>query len=91
MDEVLHGERLQGRTKRLHRRNLGELPDGAFVALEQAAFAVRGGELLRWTPDGYDAGEPRPRGIAVDVLTPPAILAVLSQGYQPRWHPSATD
>jgi hypothetical protein len=26
----------------------------------------------------------------VDVLTPPAILAVLSAGYEPRWHPSAT-
>ncbi len=91
MDEVLHSERLHGRGKRLHRRNLDELPDGAFIALEQRAFAVRGSELLRWMPDGYDAGEPRPRGIAVDVLTPPAILAVLSAGYQPRWHPSAND
>jgi hypothetical protein len=25
----------------------------------------------------------------VDVLTPPAILAVLGSGYQPHWHPSA--
>jgi hypothetical protein len=25
----------------------------------------------------------------VDVLTPPAILAVLGAGYQPHWHPSA--
>ena len=31
MDEVLHGERLQGRAKRLHRRTIDELPDGAFV------------------------------------------------------------
>ncbi len=91
MDAVLHSERLQGRGKRLHRRNLDELPDGVFVALEERAFAVRGSRLLRWTPEGYDAGELRPRGIAVDVLTPPAILAVLSAGYQPRWHPSAKD
>jgi len=91
MDEVLHGERLHGRGKRLHRRNLDELPDGAFVALEGAAFAVRGDALLRWTPDGYNARILRPRGIAVDVLTPPAILAVLSAGYQPRWHPSAKE
>ena len=91
MDEVLHGERLHGRGKRLHRRNLDELPDGAFVALEQAAFAIRGDALLRWTPDGYNARILRPRGIAVDVLTPPAILAVLSAGYQPRWHPSAKE
>ena len=54
MDDVLHGERLQGRAKRLHRRNIDTLPDGAFIALEEGAFAVRGDELLRWTPQGYD-------------------------------------
>jgi hypothetical protein len=89
MDEVLHGERLRGRAKRLHQ--IDELPDGAFVALEKAAFAIRRDALLRWTPAGYDARTLRPRGIAVDVLTPPAILAVLSAGYQPHWHPSAKD
>jgi hypothetical protein len=91
MDEVLHRERLRGRAKRVHRRKIGDLPDGAFVALEEGAFAVRGDALLRWTPEGYDAGKKRPRGVAVDVLTPPAILAVLSSGYKPRWHVSAKD
>jgi hypothetical protein len=89
MDDVLHRERLKGRAKRLHRCNIDPLPDGAFVVLQDEAFAVRGNALLRWTPDGYTARKPRPRGIAVDVLTPPAILAVLSAGYEPRWHPSA--
>ena len=28
-------------------------------------------------------------GSSVDVLTPPAILAVLAAGYRPQWHPSA--
>jgi len=65
------------------------LPDGAFIALDNAAFAVRGDRLLHWTPEGYDARRPRPRGVIVDVLTPPAILAVLSAGYRPHWHPSA--
>jgi hypothetical protein len=89
MDEALHGERSAGRAKRLHRCAIDELPDGAFVTLDGAAFAVCGGELLRWTPDGYSARKPRPRGIVVDVLTPPSTIAVLSAGYQPRWHPSA--
>jgi hypothetical protein len=89
MDDVLHGERLAARGKRLHRRSIDDLPDGAFVALEEGAFAVRGAALLRWTPQGYDARNKRPSGKAVDVLTPPAILAVLSAGYQPHWHPSA--
>jgi hypothetical protein len=89
MDEVLHDERLRGRDKRLHRRDIDALPDGAFVALDGEAFVVRGDTLLRWTCKGYDGSRPRPRGIAVDVLTSPAILAVLSAGYQPHWHPSA--
>jgi hypothetical protein len=91
MDEVLHRQRLDGRAKRLHRRDIEALPDGAFVALEEGAFAVRGDALLRWTPDGYAGRKRRPRGVAVDVLTPPAILAVLSAGYRPRWHPSAQE
>jgi hypothetical protein len=65
------------------------LPDGAVIALHDAAFAVRGDALLRWTPDGYRARVPRPRGTMVDVLTPPAILNVLAAGYQPHWHRTA--
>jgi hypothetical protein len=91
IDEVLHRERLQGRAKRVHRRNIGDLADGAFVALEDGAFTVRGDALLRWTPEGYGARKKRPRGIAVDVLTPPAMLAALSAGYKPQWHFSAGD
>jgi hypothetical protein len=89
MDEVLHGERLAGRAKRLHRRAIDGLPDGAFVTFDGAAFAACGAELLRWTPDGYSAQQRRPRGIIVDVLTPPSILALLSAGYYPRWHTTA--
>jgi hypothetical protein len=89
MDTVLHGERLNSRAKRLHRRFIDTLPDGAFIALDDGAYALRGDALLRWTPEGYAARKSRPRGIAVDVLTPPVIVAVLAAGYQPHWHPSA--
>jgi hypothetical protein len=87
MDQVLHRERLQGRAKR--RRSIDGLPDGAFIALDGAAFAVRGDALLRWTPEGYEARVRRPRGTVVNVLTPPAIIGVLGAAYQPCWHPSA--
>ena len=91
MDERLHAERLDGRAKRCHRRSIDDLPDGAFIAMEGDAFAVRGNQLLHWTPLGYDTRGRLPRGVDVDVLTPPSILAVLVAGYRPRWHPSARD
>jgi hypothetical protein len=91
MDEVLQGERLDGRRKRRHRRSIDDLPDAAFMVRNDAAFAVRGDALLRWTTAGYTERVARPRKIMVDVLTPPAILDVLCAGYRPRWHPSAGD
>ncbi len=89
MDAVLHAERLDGKAKRLHRRPIGDVPDGAMIALEGEAFAVRGKKMLRWTPSGYEEPKACPRGIDVDVLTPPAVLTVLAKGYVPLWHPSA--
>jgi len=86
MDKVLHAERLAGKAKRTHRRSIDALPDGAMIALAGQPFAVRGNRLLPWTPRGYAAPQRRPRTKGVDVLTPPAILAVLSRGYRPRWH-----
>jgi len=90
MDAALHAERLSGRDKRTSRQKIEALPDGAFVTMEDSAFALIGEKLLRWTPRGYDTPQARPRGISVEVLTPPSIVAVLSAGYQPRWHPSAS-
>jgi hypothetical protein len=89
MDIVLHRERLDGKSKRPHRRQLDELPDGATIALDGEAYAVRGAHLLRWSPSGYDERRARPISIEADVLTPPSILAVLTKGYAPLWHPSA--
>jgi hypothetical protein len=89
MDVVLHRERLDGRTKRLHKRSIDALPDGAMIALDGEAFAVRGKHLLQWSASGYDGKRKRFAGIDVDVLTPPAIIGVLKEGYAPLWHPSA--
>ena len=89
MDEILHAERLSGKVKRAHARELDALPDGAMIAFGDEAFAVRGRRLLLWTPAGYKESMPRERGVDADVLTPPSILAVLARGYVPLWHPSA--
>ena len=88
MDRVLQAERLDGRGKRAHEMDFDALPGGACVSIDASAFAVRGSQLLRWAESGYTGTIARPRGLAT-VLTPPSIVAVLSAGYAPQWHPSA--
>lgn len=88
MDVVLQAERLDGRAKRTYTMRMDDLPDGAFVVVDDAAHAVRGAHLLRWRESGYVEKIARPGGEAV-VLTPPSIVGVLAAGYRPQWHPSA--
>jgi hypothetical protein len=88
MDLVLQAERLSGCDKRTHEMPVSDLPDGAFISLDGAPLAVRGEGLLRWSESGYVEKIARGHGMA-DVLTPPSIVAVLSAGYRPQWHPSA--
>jgi len=96
IDARLHGERVDPATKahRLHPVELDELPDGAFVLHDGSPRLVLGGELLRWSPAGYDARERRPSGRGL-LVTPPSLVAVLGSGWEagsalPLLHPSAT-
>ena len=89
MDDILHAERLIGRTKRTHRREIADLPDGTMFARDGAAFAVRGDAILRWSPSGYTDRCERPSSAEVEMLTPPSIVNVLASGYAPLWHSSA--
>ncbi|MCO5090772.1 hypothetical protein [Bosea sp. (in: a-proteobacteria)] len=90
IDRILDAERRTGRTKRMHRLPAERLPDGAMLRCDDATvfLALRGTCALRWSPGGYTGRRERPTG-TVTVLTPPATLAALEQGYRPQWHPSA--
>lgn len=88
IDRLLDEERCDGRVKRLHRRPAETLPDGAMIAEEGHFLALRADAALLWSPGGYVGRQTRPTGMA-SVLTPPASLAALAQGYRPLWHPSA--
>jgi hypothetical protein len=86
LDERLHAER-----GRLHESELADLPDGAFVALDEEAWLVLGSALFRWTPGGYSERRPRFSG-GVSVVTPPTIVRVLASGWrgtEPLVHPSS--
>jgi hypothetical protein len=87
VDLRLHGERLHH-----HEAPFDGLPDGAFVLHQGDPHLVLGGELLHWTPAGYDRRIGRPSGRA-RVVTAPSFLTVLASGWHgdvPLLHPSAS-
>jgi hypothetical protein len=91
IDARLHGERLDGRRRRLHSAAYDELPDGAYVLVDGVPRVVGGGSLWRWTSDGYVDPLDRPAGSG-SLLTPPALVAALRAGWSgavPLLHPSA--
>lgn len=90
IDRILDADRLNGLAKRVHRLPAEQLPDGAMlVSADGGGFlALRGASALLWSPGGYIDRQARPAGTVI-VLTPPATLAALKQGYRPQWHPSA--
>ena len=85
IDAQLHSERVDPGTRpqRLHEARLDELPDGAFVLLEDAPQLVLGTHLLRWTLEGYVARTPRPARQEALLVTPPSLVSVLRTGWQP--------
>lgn len=92
MNRRLHAERLVAgtRRRRLHPMAWRDLPDGAFVLAGADPELVLGGELVTWTHQGYRGRRPRPGRGEVDVITPPATIAVLRTGYPVRIDPGAT-
>jgi hypothetical protein len=86
MNRQLHGERLFAGThrRRLHEMPWRDLPDGAFVVLDENPAVVIGDHLTEWTHDGYGRRRNRPRSGRTRVLTPPSVLAAFRAGYEPQ-------
>ncbi len=81
-DRQLHGERLDKAHRAIQRPI-----DGVMVEHQGAAHAIRAGQMLLWSFDGYQTAIPFvPQA---KLLTAPSIIAILAAGYSPRWHPSA--
>lgn len=89
MDARLHAARLDGRRQRRYRDDVGNLPDGAYVTIDGAAWLVWRDVLHRWSDAGYVERRGRPAHLAVDVLTPEPVVRILSAGYRLSVHPSA--
>jgi hypothetical protein len=83
MNRRLHGERIFRGThrRRFHRLPWAELPDGAFVLIDETPALVLGDAVSEWTREGYGARRSRPGRGTAQVITPPSSLAVLRAGY----------
>jgi hypothetical protein len=91
IDARLHGERLDGRGRRLHSVLLDDLPDGTFVLHDGGPWLVRGDGLLHWTPAGY-GDRLVPPDQRVQAITPPTLVELLRHDWEPAvplFHPSA--
>jgi hypothetical protein len=84
MIRQLHGERIHrgSHRRRLHELPWADLPDGAFVLLEEAPAVVVGDQLSLWTRDGYGGRRTRPMNGTANVITPPSTIAALRAGYR---------
>jgi hypothetical protein len=94
MDRELHRARVEPRTGSQIRfeARLDDLPDGAFVLLDEAPSTpvlVLADRLLPWRAAGYVSWRGRPAAVGCRVLTPAPAVAVLRAGYVPALHPSA--
>jgi hypothetical protein len=91
MNRRLHAERLFRGThrRRLHQVDWNDLPDGAFVLVDDAPHLVHGSELVAWSPAGYGERRRRPRRGTATAITPPVTLAVLRAGYRAQIDASA--
>ena len=90
MDLELHPTRIgPHREKVTYRAPLDSLPDGCFVQFAADAYLVWGDHVLRWSPEGYVAKQPRSNDPSAVVLTPQPIVRCLSHGYRPEIHSSA--
>lgn len=93
LDKRLHVERLAsgGKLPPISVADLSALPDGAMIADQETAYALREGKALRWSFAGYcEHVDPlRLAGRPLRLITPATTLAVLRSGYEAAWHPSS--
>lgn len=89
IDTALHAARTRrDGTKVTFEAPARDLPDGTMIRTPDGPALLLAATALPWTPAGYGAPAPRPRGTAT-VLTPAPIVALLRAGLSIALHPSA--
>jgi hypothetical protein len=84
IDTIIHRERMNAdRSKVTFPADIGKLPDGTFVLIDEKPFLIKDELLYAWTPAGYGTGITRPHKMEVGVLTPYSIINTFKAGYVP--------
>jgi len=85
VDEIIHGERIDHLQRKVtYQLAPLDLPDGAFIEVNDAPYLFCRGKLFLWTPFGYDRSVDLPASETVTVLTPKSIVNALRAGYLPQ-------
>jgi hypothetical protein len=85
IDEIIHRERIDDQKKKvLHQRHSSSLPEGTFILLNQDPYVTINGQLVRWTPFGYEERCDIPTKTSLDVITPVSIVNAFLVGYKPQ-------
>lgn len=91
LDAALQLERLAtGNQAYRFCNSIDDLPAGTFITDdEQTAYLVLKGQLMRWTPAGYEQSARQPVHYPARVLTPASVVRTLAAGYPVGIHPLA--
>ena len=86
LDAALHAERLTSDgAQATWRSPLGDLPDGAMVALDRTPHLVRAGALRPWSFSGYGPPAPFDPALDAEVLTPRSTARAIAAGFRPAY------
>jgi len=90
LDAALHLERTADSTVRGLCYSIEDLPDGAFISDDgQNAYLALKGQMLHWTPGGYEKPGVHTVQYPARILTPSSVVRTLLAGYSVGIHPSA--
>ncbi len=80
IDNILHRERISVEKPFLE---IGDLPDGVFVELEEKPYLICNERLFEWSFEGYRTSVAKPQNAVVKILTPISTVRSIKNGFQP--------
>jgi len=85
IDDILHSERIDRKGQKVtYEDYTGNLPNGAFILLNNKPFLVANDHIYQWSVSGYDKGIKFDGSQKAIVLTPRSMINAFKAGYEPQ-------